>query len=613
MAFDDNFATVPYLASAKTPHVWNDIVQKSENISERYYDLAKLWMSMNSNPDNHLLDQEGDDERKETPNSEGEQTSMDPETVRKTNIDLLIQPMLPDLNDMTRRKSSRVIKPTEKVRASHDSRVRKLYGLVTVTIKESINVTKNMKAFATHLENLNSFFDDTICMTNQMIFTTIAANNDVYTLKEMLRLDDISPFVNAMIKEIEDHEMRDHWEIIERKDIPKGARTILSVWAFKLKRFPDGQVMKNKARLNAQGGMQRWGVDYWETYAPVVNWISVRLMLAITIIHKLETKSVDFILAFPQAELDRDVFMELPYGFQYGEKGKYVLQLKKNLYGLADASYNWFQKLCEGIESENFVKSEIDQCVFIREDCIILVYVDDMIAISRQNSASEKIVVNLQNKNYMLTDEGPLTKYLGVDVKHRKQGGFELIQPFLIKRVIDLLKLDDEDLGKYNTKPTPAVKPLLCKNLSGEERKHRWNDRKAIGMLTYLQGTTRPDIAMAVHHCARFSIDPKLSHKKAVKRIGKYLLGTQGRGIVFNPNIKKGLECYVDADFVGGWAKADADNPDNVLSRTGFVIFYAGCPIVWVSRMQSEISLSTAESKYIACSMAMRDVFSLKY
>ena len=123
-----------------------------------------------------------------------------------------------------------------------------------------MDVTKNMKAFVTHLENVNSLFDETICMTNQMIFATISANNDVYTLKEMLRLDDIAPFVTAMIKEIEDHEVRDHWEIIERMNLPKGAKTILSVWAFKLKRLPDGQVMKHKARLNAHGGIQRWGV-----------------------------------------------------------------------------------------------------------------------------------------------------------------------------------------------------------------------------------------------------------------------------------------------------------------------------------------------------------------
>jgi len=490
VAFDDNFATVPYLASAETPPVWEEIVQKSEDVSERDYDLAKLWMSMNNNPEKHLLDQEGDGVSAETLNPEGAKLTAHPEGVAKKNIDLPMQPTLPDLNEMTRRKSSRIIKPTERVKGSHDSRVRKLYGLVTVSIQQTMDVTKNMKAFVTHLENVNSLFDETICMTNQMIFATISANNDVYTLKEMLRLDEIAPFVTAMIKEIEDHEVRDHWEIIERMDLPKGAKTILSVWAFKLKRFPDGQVMKHKARLNAHGGMQRWGVDYWETYAPVVNWISVRLMMAITIIHKLETKSIDFVLAFPQAELDRDVFMELPYGFQHGEKGRYVLRLKRNLYGLADASFNWFQKLCEGLESENFVKSEIDQCVFIREDCIVLMYVDDMIAISRENSVLEKIVVNLQNKNYILTDEGSLTKYLGVDVKYREQGGFELVQPFLIQRIIELLKLDDEDLGRYNTRPTPAVKPLLCEDLSGEDRKHNWNYRKAIGMLTYLQGTT---------------------------------------------------------------------------------------------------------------------------
>ena len=95
----------------------------------------------------------------------------------------------------------------------------------------------------------------------------------------------------------------------------KGLKTILSIWAFKIKHLPDGTITKHKARLNAHGGMQRCGVDYWETYAPVFNWISVRLILELSIIHGLETKAIDFVLAFPQAELERDIFMELPYGF----------------------------------------------------------------------------------------------------------------------------------------------------------------------------------------------------------------------------------------------------------------------------------------------------------
>ena len=284
----------------------------------------------------------------------------------------------------------------------------------------------------------------------------------------MLKLKDIKPFVLAMIKEVLDHESREHWEVVKRKDMPSGAKTILSVWAFKVKRLPDGTVLKHKARLNAHGGMQKWGVDYWETYAPVVNWISVRFLLAIAIIHGLKTKAIDFVLAFPQADLDRDVFMELPFGFSCGEKGAHVLRLKKNLYGLADASYNWFQKLSDGLEAEGFVKSEVDQCVFMRKDCVILVYVDDMIALAEDDKILNEIVTNLKKQNYILTDEGTLTKYLGVDVKTKTNGGFELTQKFLIQRIIDLLGLEGE--SKHNTKPTPAVKPILHIKIYVEKR-----------------------------------------------------------------------------------------------------------------------------------------------
>ena len=91
-------------------------------------------------------------------------------------------------------------------------------------------------------------------------------------------------------------------------------KTTLSIWYFKRNRFPDGILMKHKARLFAHGEMQQWVVNYWETYVPVVNGISARSLLAITIIHELPSRSIDFVLAFTQAELDVDVFMELPLG-----------------------------------------------------------------------------------------------------------------------------------------------------------------------------------------------------------------------------------------------------------------------------------------------------------
>jgi hypothetical protein len=116
---------------------------------------------------------------------------------------------------------------------------------------------------------------------------------------------------------------------------------------------------------------------------------------------------------------------------------------------------------------------------------------------------------------------------------------------------------------------------------------------------------------MASHQCARFVSDPKLSHERAMIRLVRYLKSTKDRGIIFKPQPDLGLECFVDADFAGGWTQADADNPEQVMSRTGWIIRYAGCPIGWSSKLQSEIALSTAEAEYIALSQALREVIPL--
>ena len=102
-----------------------------------------------------------------------------------------------------------------------------------------------------------------------------------------------------------------------------------------------------------------------------------------------------------------------------------------------------------------------------------------------------------------------------------------------------------------------------------------------------------------------------LTHKKSIKRLGRYLYHTKREGIVYNPDITKGLECYVDPDFSGGWQQADSHEPDNFLSRTGMVIMYANCPVFWSSTLQTEISLSTAEAAYIAFSTALRQLIPL--
>ena len=163
----------------------------------------------------------------------------------------------------------------------------------------------------------------------------------------------------------------------------------------------------------------------------------------------------------------------------------------------------------------------------------------------------------------------------------------------------------------YLTVDLSAAKELLHKDPDGPERKHDFNYRQAVGMLTYLQGTTRPDISMAVHQCARFSSNPKRSHERAIIKIIRYLKGTKDKGIFISPEKTKGIECFVDASFASGWRPDHAHDASNVLSRTGYLIYYAGCPIHWSSKMQSEIALSTAESEYIALSQAMRETIPL--
>ncbi len=116
---------------------------------------------------------------------------------------------------------------------------------------------------------------------------------------------------------------------------------------------------------------------------------------------------------------------------------------------------------------------------------------------------------------------------------------------------------------------------------------------------------------MSVHQTAHFCNDPKLSHKQAITRIGRYLLRSRDKGIKYKVDLSKGLECYVDLDFAGGWDQTHLHDAGNLMSRSGFVIKYTDCPIYWSSKLQNEIALSTAEAEYIALSSSLHEVIPL--
>jgi hypothetical protein len=131
------------------------------------------------------------------------------------------------------------------------------------------------------------------------------------------------------------------------------------------------------------------------------------------------------------------------------------------------------------------------------------------------------------------------------------------------------------------------------------------------GKLNFLEKSTRPHIAYSVHQCARFLANPKVEHAKTLKLIARYLPATKNEGIICDPN-DQSFECYCDTDFSGNWNGDIAEyDSSTARSRTGYIVTYAGCPIVWASKMQTEIPLSSTESEYIAMPQALREVLPL--
>jgi hypothetical protein len=131
-------------------------------------------------------------------------------------------------------------------------------------------------------------------------------------------------------------------------------------------------------------------------------------------------------------------------------------------------------------------------------------------------------------------------------------------------------------------------------------------------MVMFLCNNTRLDCAMAVHQCVRFSSNPKRSHEAALKRIGQYLVGTVNRGLIIRPTTNLKVDCYVDADFAGIFNMEDENDPRSVRSRTGFILTLVEVPILWKSKLQPLIALSTMEAEYITLSTALRSLLPVK-
>ena len=475
-------------------------------------------------------------------------------------------------------------------------------------------------AFITSVEDPSSYYDalhqDDYKLQDEMVepISFLAkTDSDTMYYHQAMAAHDKNEFLNAMVKEYNDHAKRGHWELVHRETIPGGTKVLDSVWSMKRKRdILTRKIIKWKARLNVHGGQQEQGVNYFETYSPVVNWFSIRLLFFMALLNNWHTRQIDFVLAYPQADIECEMYMKLPLGLKVpgASRDTHALKLKKNIYGQKQAGRVWNKHLCKGLENIGFKQSKVDECVFYRDNVIFSFFVDDGIFYSPSAAAVDAAIADLLNERksgskFEIENRGDISDYLGINFDKKPDGRVFLTQPHLIKQIIEDVPLPTHQRDRS----TPAASSrILQRDIDGEDFDNSFDYRSVIGKLNYLEKGSRPDIAYAVHQLARFSSNPKKSHADAVIHLVKYLRATKDKGIILDPKQDKSFEVFADADFSGNWFSRTAEHDTSTAkSRTGYIISIFGCPIIWQSKLQTQIALSTTEAEYIALSQSLRD------
>jgi hypothetical protein len=338
-----------------------------------------------------------------------------------------------------------------------------------------------------------------------------------------------------------------------------------------------------------------------------MSWFAIRLMIIFGIIFLWALQQVDFVMAYLQAPIKMDIYMELPQGIQtkHGNSKEHVLKLEKNIYGQKQAGRMWNSFIVDKLTSIGFKMSLIGDCVFFRGDIIFMVYMDGTIFLGSDDLQLQEVIEEIQNLGLNIEDQGHPVDYVGVNIKKIKDGSYEFTQQALIDSIINDIRLKDAKV-----KPVPAKVSLQLHAFKDKPAFDlNFNYRSAVGKLNYLAQTTKPNIMYTMHQIAKYLSDPRQSHVGAILYLVCYLKKTGDLGLKFKPDPKKGFKCYCDTDFSGNWNREFAPvDPSTAKSRSGWIIFYTGCPVSWASKLQSQVALSTTEAEYIAMSQALRDI-----
>nr|GEU55190.1 putative ribonuclease H-like domain-containing protein [Tanacetum cinerariifolium] len=329
--------------------------------------------------------------------------------------------------------------------------------------------------------------------------------------------------------------------------LPHGKRSIGTKWVYRNKKDESGIVVRNKARLIAQGHTQEEGIDYEYVFAPVARIEAIRLFLAYTSFMAVMVYQMDVKSAFLYGTIEEEVYVCQPSGFEDPDHPDKVYKVVKALYGLHQAPRAWYETLAKYLLENVFQRGKIDQTLFIKRQkgdiLLVQIYVDDII-FGETNKDLCKSIEKLMKDKFQMSSMGELTFFLGLQVKQKKDGIF-ISQDNYVAEILRKCGLTE---GKLASTPIDTEKPLL-KDFDGEDVDvHIY--RSMIGSLMYLT-SSRPDIMFVVCASARFQVTPKASHLHAVKRIFRYLKGKPHLGLWYPKDLPFDLVAYSDSDYTG--------------------------------------------------------------
>ena len=402
----------------------------------------------------------------------------------------------------------------------------------------------------------------------------------------------------AMDEEVQALQQNGTWILVPR---PVNTNIVGSKWVFRTKYLPDGSVERLKARLVAKGYTQVPGLDYINTFSPVVKATTVRVVLSLAVTNKWPLRQLDVKNAFLNGTLTEHVYMEQPPGYIDPRFPTHVCLLKKALYGLKQAPRAWFQRFSSFLLTLGFSCSRADTSLFVfhQQSSLIylLLYVDDIIVTGNNPSLLDSFTRKLHSE-FATKDLGSLSYFLGLEASPTPDGLF-ISQLKYARDILTRAQLLDSK---------PVHTPMVVSQhltVAGSPFSNPTLYRSLVGALQYLT-ITGPDIAHAVNSVSQFLHAPTIDHFLAVKRILRYVKGTLHFGLTFRPStIPSALVAYSDADWAGC--------PDTRRSTSGYSIYLGNNLVSWSAKKQPTVSRSSCESEYRALAMTAAELLWLTH